>query len=418
MGLAPVICTRHANGPQARSRYCVGMSSRLPAPIDAIALPAGFQASGLHCGLKSDGAFDLGLLLADEAVPVAALFTRNELLGAHIPVCREHLERSGHRARAILVNSRNANCATGEQGIEDARTCCRELARRLGCREEHVLMASTGPIGAPLPTSKILDHLDPLVASASPRGGMDFAKAIMTTDTHPKAARADAAPGGVTGFTKGSGMIHPDMATMLGFLLTDATATTQLTRELEVLADRSFHRATVDGDTSPNDSLFVLASGRSGSSTEACSQALLDVARDLSRQLAADGEGASRLVTIEVRGARTEKDASHVGRVIATSPLVKTAIAGRDPNWGRILSAAGRSGIPFDTDRARVWVGATEVFTHGVPHPDREAAASTHLQQDECVRIGVDLGCGDAEADVWTCDLTDDYIRINADYRT
>jgi glutamate N-acetyltransferase / amino-acid N-acetyltransferase len=404
------------------------MSTRIPPPNLTIELPEGFQAAGLHCGLKSDSARDLGLLLAGEPAPVAAMFTQNALLGAHIPVCKDHLQRSNYMARAILVNSRNANCATGEQGIRDAITCCRELAERIGCAEEHVLMASTGPIGAPLPTQKIVSHLDQLLEQASSSGGMDFAQAIMTTDTHPKAARVTAnsaangpattKPACITGFTKGSGMIHPNMATMLGFLMTDAAGGKDLAGELRALAARSFHRTTVDGDTSPNDSLFLWANGKRATNTRDCEPQLLEVASNLARQLAADGEGASRLMTIEVRGARNEDEASQVGRVIATSPLVKTAVAGRDPNWGRILSAAGRSGVPFATDSARVWVGATEVFTRGVPHPDREVIASKHLQEQECIVLGIDLGTGTAAADIWTCDLTADYIHINADYRS
>ena len=396
------------------------MSSRLPTVLPSVVLPKGFAAAGLHCGLKSKGARDLGLLLADAPTPVAALFTQNRLTGAHIPVCRDHLQRSNGLARAILVNARNANCATGEQGIRDAITCCRELAQRIECPEEQVLMVSTGPIGAPLPTQKILSHLDQLLEQASPTGGMDFAQAIMTTDTYPKAqtATTDAGTARVTGFTKGSGIIHPNMATMLGFLMTNATAGANLTEELRQLADRSFHRTTVDGDTYPNDSLFLLANGRSGLSSSACGAQLLAVASDLARQLAADGEGASRLITIAVRGARSEAEATQVGRTIATSPLVKTAVAGRDPNWGRILSAAGRSGVAFSPDQALVWVGDAEVFTHGTPHPQREAIASQHLRDHECIVLGIDLGTGTEQADVWTCDFTKDYVQINADYRS
>ena len=397
------------------------MEPRLPAIPAAVTLPNGFRAAGIHCGLKTEGAYDLGLLLAEQPVATAAIFTQNALQGAHIAVCREHLEQSHGMARAILVNSRNANCATGSQGVEDARRCCRELARRLGCADEHVLMASTGPIGAPLPTAKVIDHLDQLLLASSPAGGMDFARAIMTTDTHPKAATTGGDPTAearVTGFAQGSGMIHPDMATMLGFLTTDATPTGGLGPQLQHIAAQSFHRVTIDGDTSPNDSLFLMAGGTATADTAQSAADALAVATDLAQQLAADGEGASRLVTIEVRGAPTEADATQVGRVIATSPLVKTAIAGRDPNWGRILSAAGRSDVPFATDQARVWVGETEVFTLGVPHPDREAKASQHLRDHERVVIGVDLGAGQHQADVWTCDLTSDYIHINADYRT
>ena len=390
------------------------MRARLNQPPDRIELPAGFTAAGLHCGLKAAGALDLGLLLAAAPTPVAAIFSDTSLLGAHIHVCRDHLARSGGRARAILVNSRNANCSTGQRGVDDAYACCAELAARLGCPTEQVLMASTGVIGSPLPRAKILDHLGPLVDAADEDGGMDFARAIMTTDTQPKASSA-AGAARVTGFAKGSGMIHPDMATMLGFLLTDGTpAGPTLAAALSDVSDHSFHRVTVDGDTSPNDSLFLVAGGGAAVAPEQ----LRGVAVDLAMEIAADGEGASRLITVEVRGAPDAAAAARVGRTIATSPLVKTAVAGRDPNWGRVVAAAGRSGVPFDPGAARVWVGDVEVFAAGAPLPEREAAASAHLQQEERVVLGISLGAGDAGADVWTCDLTADYVRINADYRT
>jgi len=389
------------------------------APIPShVPLPVGFRATGLHCGLKKNGQPDLGILLADKPVRAAAIYTKNRLVGAHVHVCREHLARSGGLVRAVLVNARNANCATGEPGIADARTCCRELAHRLGCPTEQVLMASTGPIGAPLPTARILDHLDALVAHASTDGAMAFAKAIMTTDTYPKARNATSVGHAATGFAKGSGMIHPDMATMLGFLLTDgaiadAEAASAMLRRV---ADRSFHRVTIDGDTSPNDTLLLLAGGsQQGTDLE---RTLTSIAQDLARTIAADGEGASRLCTIEVRGARNEAEATLVGRVIATSPLVKTAVAGRDPNWGRILSAAGRAGVPFPADRARVWIGAADVYSGGRPHPEHEPTAHHHLVHEPLVTLGIDLAMGDAGADVWTCDFTKDYVQINADYRS
>ncbi len=384
-----------------------------------VPLPAGFGAAGLHCGLKKDGQLDLGLLVADDAVAGAAIFTQNQLLGAHVHVCREHLAQSGGRVRAVLVNARNANCATGQRGIDDARTCCRELATRLRCPIEQVLMASTGPIGAPLPVARIVSHLDALLARANGDGAMDFARAIMTTDTYPKAVHAASPAPTATGFAKGSGMIHPDMATMLGFLLTDGTiaSSADTAALLRRVADRSFHRVTVDGDTSPNDTLVLLASGRTAAA--ATLEATLNaVSQQLARTIAADGEGATRLVTVEVRGARDEAEAAHVGRVIATSPLVKTAIAGRDPNWGRVLSAAGRAGVAFDAGRARVWVGPADVYSGGAPHPENEPLAHRHLADETSIVLGVDLALGRAGADVWTCDLTKDYVQINADYRS
>jgi glutamate N-acetyltransferase/amino-acid N-acetyltransferase len=281
-----------------------------------------------------------------------------------------------------------------------------------------VLMASTGPIGAPLPTQRIVSHLDALLAATSADGAMAFARAIMTTDTYPKALHATRAGHCATGFAKGSGMIHPNMATMLGFVLTDgvtagAAATAALLRRV---ADRSFHRVTVDGDTSPNDTLFLLASGRGKAGD--VEPTVTELSQQLARTIAADGEGATRLCTIEVRGARSEAEATHVGRTIATSPLVKTAVAGRDPNWGRILSAAGRAGVAFPAEQARVWVGPADVYSGGRPHPENEPAAHHHLVNDTLVVLGVDLAVGTASADVWTCDFTKDYVQINADYRS
>jgi glutamate N-acetyltransferase/amino-acid N-acetyltransferase len=393
------------------------MTVQLEPTPDHVALPSGFRAAGLHCGLKKNGALDLGLLLADEPVAAGAIYTQNQLVGAHVPVCRDHLARSGGRVRAVLVNARNANCATGEQGIADARRCCAELAARLRCPVEQVLMLSTGPIGAPLPTERIVSHLDALLARASADGAMDFARAIMTTDTYPKALHASSSTK-TTGFAKGSGMIHPNMATMLGFLLTDGIASSgqPVPQLLRAVADRSFHRVTVDGDTSPNDTLVLLASGKTRSND--LEATVTQLAQRLARTIAADGEGATRLVTIEVRGARTEPEATHVGRVIATSPLVKTAVAGRDPNWGRILSAAGRAGVAFPAERARVWVGAADVYSGGKPHPENEPLAHRHLVDDTLVTLGIDLAVGNAAADVWTCDFTKDYVQINADYRS
>lgn len=393
-----------------------------PVP-EHVPLPAGFRAAGLHCGLKKRADQpDLGLLVADQAVPAAALFTRNQLVGAHVHVCRDHLKRSNGMVRAVLVNARNANCATGQQGIDDARLCCRSLAERLRCPPEQVLMLSTGPIGAPLPKERILAHLDALLQQASPDGAMAFARAIMTTDTWPKAVHQQREGVAVTGFAKGSGMIHPDMATMLGFLLTDGRIHGRIDGDaaglLRLVADRSFHRVTVDGDTSPNDSLLLLGSGRQDIGGSPVEHGLVAAGQQLARYIAADGEGATRLITVQVRGARSEAEATLVGRTIATSPLVKTAVAGRDPNWGRILSAAGRCGVPFDPANARVWVGTADVYSDGRPHPEREPEAHSHLEQDKETILGVDLGVGAASADVWTCDLTKDYVQINADYRS
>ena len=383
-----------------------------------VVLPRGFRAAAVHCGLRKNPDHpDLGLLLADEARPAAAIYTQNRLLGAHIHVCRDHLRKSGGMVRAVLVNARNANCATGQQGIDDARSVCAQLAERIGCPVEEVLMCSTGPIGAPLPKDKITARLDALLQGVSAGGAADFARAIMTTDTFPKALSTTFGDARATGFAKGAGMIHPNMATMLAFMLADAAPGPGLEPLLRVAADRSFHRVTIDGDTSPNDTLILWAGGAHCAAAP-FEQAITGLGQQLARSIAKDGEGASRLITVEVRGAADEAEANLVGRTIATSPLVKTAIAGLDPNWGRILSAAGRCGVPFDAEKARVWVGPAEVYCHGVPYPEREQLAHQHLVEHKEVVLGVDLGRGEAQADIWTCDLTKDYVQINADYRT
>lgn len=390
-------------------------------------LPPGFQAAAVHCGLQKAGTLDLGLIVAETACPATVMFTRNLLKGAHIPVCRNHLRRSHNMVRAVLVNAGNANCATGAAGEEDARHLCRSLAELLACPEEQVLCMSTGVIGKRLPVAKIQDALPALTDALSVDGLEDFATSILTTDTctktaHDTATAEDGTAVQVCGIAKGSGMIHPDLATMLVFLLTDGRSTKNLNLILRSIADDSFHCMTVDGDTSPNDTILLWSREahwvRPVLESDALDDALLKVCQDLSRQIAADGEGAARLVTVQVRGAGSAVDAAHVGRFIATSPLVKTAIHGLDPNWGRILSAACTAGVTIEVERLRVWIGEAELYSQGEPHPENEAAASQHLRENKEVVVGVDLGAGPYDADVWTCDLSADYVGINAHYRS
>ncbi len=398
-------------------------------------LPRGFQAAGIHCGIRArKQKLDLGLLLAKEAFPAAALFTRNALLGAHVVVCRESLERSRGRVRAVLVNSGNANCSTGTEGVEDNRRIQAALAELLGCPPGQVLFMSTGVIGARLPVDRILEALPMLLSSAHEKGLGDYAQAIMTTDLVPKVRTQvvedhGGAPFRVTGIAKGSGMIHPNMATMLGYLLTDGPLAHDARGLLVETANKSFHRLTVDGDTSPNDTVCLWSSypapkaGASASeeaagAEETLARSLLEVSQELCRAIAADGEGATRLVTVRVTGAPDEEAASHVARTIATSPLTKTAVHGRDPNWGRILAAAGRSGVAFDPALARVWIGEADVYSRGKPHPENEREAHLHLLNHHEVILGVDLAAGTASAEAWTCDFSADYVRINADYRS
>jgi glutamate N-acetyltransferase / amino-acid N-acetyltransferase len=392
-------------------------------------MPAGFKAAAAHCGIRARRTkVDLGMIVAAQAFPASALFTKNQLIGAHVVLCRESLKKSNGKVRALLVNSGNANCSTGSAGLDDARHVQANLAELIGCPPEQVLFMSTGVIGARLPLEKILGALPALLAAVHEKGLGDFAQAIMTTDLVPKVrtvAVEDKAgpPFRVTGVAKGSGMIHPNMATMLAYLLTDGPVPKEAKAFLRTVANKSFHRLTVDGDTSPNDTVLLWSSrAQAAAGNEAQEDALertvLDVAQELCRTIAGDGEGATRLVTVQVSGAPSEEAATLVARTIATSPLIKTAVHGRDPNWGRILAAAGRAGVEFDTNRARVWIGDADVYSLGEPHPDNEREAHLHLLNNHEVILGCDLGAGSASAEAWTCDFSADYVRINADYRS
>jgi len=373
--------------------------------------PRGLRGAGLAAGIKASGAPDLGLVVADAPAPAAALFTTNQLLGAHVPVCREHLAATGGQVRALVVNSGNANCSTGAAGLAANREVCAVLAAQLGAAPEEVLFLSTGVIGAPLPTERVTAALPALLDAARRDGLDDFAHAILTTDTRTKVTGGEH----VVGVAKGSGMIHPDLATMFGFLFTDAALPGDARGLLARVNARSFQRTTVDGDTSPNDTVLLWGTGAADVEVAAD---LERAAVHLAREIARDGEGASRLVTVRVEGAPDEEAAARVARVIATSPLTKTAVAGRDPNWGRILAAAGRAGVAFDAEAARVWVGPATVYEAGTPRLEAEDAAHAHLEVEDEVLLGIDLAAGDGSADCWTCDLTAEYVRINADYRT
>ncbi len=391
-------------------------------------MPAGFKASALHCGIRArKNKLDLGFIVGAQAFPASAIFTKNQLVGAHVITCRESLKKSNGKVRALLVNSGNANCSTGDEGLEDARRIQGALAEIVGCPPEQVLFMSTGVIGARLPVEKILEALPNLTSNANERGLGDFAQAIMTTDLVPKVRTLSiedksGPPFRITGVAKGSGMIHPNMATMLAYLLTDGPMPKDTRALLKNTAAKSFHRLTVDGDTSPNDTLLLWSSRAANAtaqqSEDLLAQGLVDVSQELCRTIAADGEGATRLMTVQVLGAPTEDLAAQCARTIATSPLIKTAVHGRDPNWGRILAAAGRSGIEFDANKARVWIGDADVFSNGKPHPENERDAHLHLLNQHEVVLGVDLAVGSASAEAWTCDFSADYVRINADYRS
>jgi glutamate N-acetyltransferase/amino-acid N-acetyltransferase len=399
-------------------------------PIDGgVTAPRGFSSSALHCGIKAKpGALDLAVIAADGPASAAALFTTNLAQAAPVLTSRAHLERSRGIARAIVVNSGCANACTGDQGMEDAAQMAAEVASALGCDQDHVLVASTGVIGVNLKMGALVPGIRSAVRSLARGKGDEAARAIMTTDPFPKeyavTVRTPAGSFVVGGIAKGSGMIEPMMATMLGFLTTDAAVPPDLlAAALREAAADTFNAITVDGECSTNDSLFALASGASGvaidgESYPALLEGLLAVSRELALGIVRGGEGATKLIAITVHDARTREEARQVARTIANSPLVKTAVHGADPNWGRIVAAAGRSGVNFDIRKATVHVGGVLLFENGLPHDHAAPLAAEHLKTTE-VTIDVRLGTGGGQAaTIWTCDLTAEYVRINGEYRT
>lgn len=407
--------------------------SRDHSPLAARDIPRGFRFSATACGLKKKaGALDLALIASDSQASAAAVFTTNLVQAAPVRVSQWHLKKSRGRMRAIIVNAGNANCSTGGDGVPAAGVTASTVGYRLRCNPIEVIVCSTGVIGVPLPVKKILRAVSNLVNSLSPtpEAYRTVTRAIMTTDTRPKWAVARCRVGGRTvrllGCAKGAGMIAPNMATMLAFIVTDAAiAPALLQRGLREAAQRTFNRITVDGDTSTNDTLAVLANGASGATIRNSDygrfvSALESVCRKLALAIVADGEGAKRVIEIEVRGARSERDAEQVARTIANSPLVKTAFAGADPNWGRILAAAGRSGVRFDPERATVWMARIKVYGRGRALPFDERAAHKKLLAP-FVKIVVDLHQSRVTSHqlrIWTCDFTAQYVDINASYRT
>jgi glutamate N-acetyltransferase/amino-acid N-acetyltransferase len=394
-----------------------------------VTAPEGFRSAALHCGIKAAAtSLDLTVLAAEGNASAAGIFTTNLAQAAPVLVSKRHLQRSAGIARAIVVNSGCANACTGVQGMRDADRMAAEVAAGLGCSPEHVLVASTGVIGVNLRMDKVVTGIHAAVPALARGKGSETALAIMTTDPFPKECAVSVQTGRgsfmVGGTAKGSGMIEPNMATMLGFLTTDATVPPALLhRALQESARDTFNAITVDGDGSTNDSLFALASGASGvtideDSYPALLEALLAVSRDLALGIVRGGEGATKVIAVNVHDARSRDDARRVARTIANSPLVKTAVHGADPNWGRIVAAAGRSGVIFDIDRATVHVGGILLFENGLPHDHAAPQAGEHLKNAD-VRIDVSLGTGGgAGATIWTCDLSAEYVRINGEYRS
>jgi glutamate N-acetyltransferase/amino-acid N-acetyltransferase len=427
-------------------------------------LPRGFRFAATACGLKKKGGLDLALIVSDKPATAAAVFTSNRVQAAPVQLSREHVRRAASRMRAIIVNSGNANCSTGAVGMLAARQTAQALGRKLGCAPEQAIVCSTGVIGVPLRVEKILAALPELRAGLadSPQAFDSVARAIMTTDTRPKWAAASFRIGRRTvrlrGCAKGAGMIHPQMATMLAFIVTDAAiAPGLLRRALRHVANRTFNCITVDGDTSTNDTLAILANGVSGVNVEAGLPrhtpvarrrkaaatnayarfvgALEKVCRSLALAIVADGEGAQRVVEITVRGAASARAADAIARTIANSPLVKTALAGADPNWGRILAAAGRAPLAsreaLDPDQVEIWLAGVKVYARGRALPFDEKLAHRKMLSPY-VNVVVDLHQSRGRpvpaasgrritshaSRIWTCDFTHDYVTINASYRT
>ena len=390
-------------------------------------LPHGYSYAATYAGIRQDQKDDLALIASGLPASAAAVFTQNRVQAAPVKLSRRHLKRSGGMAGAILINAGNANCAT-RTGEAVAVSTCKSLARFLLLPITFVLPASTGVIGVELDAQKIIDALPRLVAGLHASRFDDVACAIMTTDLVPKTASAEVklrrGAVRIAGLTKGSGMIHPQMATTLGFVLTDAVISPTLLRAmLHRAVERSYNCLSVDGDTSTNDTVVLLANGASGVKPDRTElmkveESMTRVMESLAQAIARDGEGAKKLVTIDVSGASSGEAAVLLARAIANSPLVKTAIAGSDPNWGRILSAAGNAGVVFDPAKADVLMQGVPVCRGGLAASFSEEELKKKLDRPECAIRLVIRGKGKGSARFWTCDLTEGYIRINASYRT
>ena len=398
----------------------------------------GFRAAGITAGLKPSGNPDLSLLLAPAGAVCAGAFTTSRVRAACVDLCAQRLRDAAGHARAVLTNSGQANACTGERGLSDSLIATEALAARLGLDPAEVLICSTGVIGVPIPMDTLLEGLDPLVAALSAAGGDAAARAILTTDLIDKQIAIEADLGGrrvrLGGMAKGSGMIHPDMATMLGYLSCDAGVPAQIWQDMVKRAVmRSFNAITVDGDTSTNDTFLAFAAGEDldPEHLQALETGLTAVSQHLARAIARDGEGATCLIEVQVQGAASESDALAIARTVCGSSLVKCAVHGRDPNWGRIVAAAGRAGVPIDPTAVALWLGEHQLMAGGQPLPFDRAAASSYMgdcaagaylggpgPEGDTVLIRLQVGDGPGSGIAWGCDLSDQYVRINADYTT
>ena len=389
-----------------------------------LALPTGFRAAAVKAGIKPSGGLDLTVLISDRECSAAGTFTTNRVAAAPV-----HWDRSilpSGSIRGVVINSGNANAATGQVGLDNAKATAAGAAAILGCRADQILVASTGVIGHQLPMPKVeaglrlsLDHL-----SGDPAAFHEASRAIMTTDTKPKLVSLRRGVGGravtLLGLAKGAAMIGPNMATMLGFLMTDAKVEPEsLRRMLKSAVDDSFNCISVEGHMSTNDTVLALANGASGAGDdEVLSGMIAEACVALARMIPDDGEGATHLITIDVEGARNSREARAIAKSVADSPLVKTAIHGADPNWGRIVSAAGYAGVPFEEADLSLWLNGIPLYQKGAPLPFDDAVASSSLRESRDTHIRLVLDHGPAAARFWTCDLTAEYVRLNADYTT
>ncbi|MEW7009224.1 MULTISPECIES: bifunctional glutamate N-acetyltransferase/amino-acid acetyltransferase ArgJ [unclassified Lentilitoribacter] len=390
---------------------------------------AGVKMQTIEAGIKYSGRDDVLLMTFDTPASVAGVFTKSKCASAPVDFCQRNLSKGV--AKALVVNSGNANAFTGVKGADATRDTAQMAANAIGCTEDEIYLASTGVIGEPLDAGKFAGVMDELVAGGIEDNWLSAAKAIMTTDTYPKVATITTSINGepvtINGIAKGSGMIMPDMATMLSFIVTDANIPSDVLQSLlSIHVDTSFNAITVDSDTSTSDTVLLFATGAKGdkvervddTALESFSQALRALMHDLSMQIVRDGEGATKHVEIHVTGASSDQSAKVVGLSIANSPLVKTAIAGEDANWGRVVMAVGKAGEEADRDRIAIWFGDVRVAVAGERDPDySEDEASLQMKGDE-IYLKVDLGIGSGQAKVWTCDLTKEYVAINGDYRS
>jgi glutamate N-acetyltransferase/amino-acid N-acetyltransferase len=394
----------------------------------SVSAPSGFRAAGIACGIKKANGLDLALIVSDGPATAAAVFTTNKAQAAPVLVSKARFQASGGRARAVVINSGCANACTGPDGLRTAEIMADAAAAAAGAPSSEVLVASTGVIGVTLDRRLVTEGIAAARRELARDGGPAAARAIMTTDPFPKEAAVEVTtPSGtfrVGGIAKGSGMIEPLMATMLAVVTTDAAvAPALLQRALAAVTDVTFNAISVDGECSTNDCVFALANGASGvgigdQEFALLVEALTRVCEPLAIGIVRGGEGATKLVTIDVSGGRSAAEAKQAARAVANSPLVKTAIHGADPNWGRLVAVMGRAGVGFDLDRARVRIGDVELFAGGRPYDERAAQASDHLMGKD-VLLRLDLGTGGSgAARMWTCDLSADYVKINAEYRT